>query len=95
MLPSLILVDIAVFFFYLSQGAIKSKIRADLEIIKNRRLILKRYKEIQSRRIIDDKEIINGFQDEVFVPKEVANKATNKIFNIFIKALSRCTRRFI
>ena len=95
LLPSLILVDIAIFFFYLFKGVIKSKIKADLEILKNRKVISERYFEIQSNRTVNDKNIIKNFQDEVFVPAEVANNTVNKIFNGLLKFLSRSVKRFI
>jgi len=95
LLPSLILVDIAIFFFYLFKGVIKSKIKADLDILKNKKMISKRYLEIQNNRIIDDKTIIENFQNEVFVPVEVANSTLNRIFNGLLKFLSKFVRRFI
>ena len=91
-LPSLILVEIAVFFFYLSKGLLKSKIRAYTDIIKNRKLLSVRYRELQKKRKVDDKEIIKNFQSKIFVPNEVANYTTNKILNNFISMLSRISR---
>jgi len=91
-LPSLILVEIVVFLFYLSKGLLKSKIRAYANIIKNRKLLSVRYRELQKERKVDDKEIIKKFQNEIFIPNEVANYTTNKIFNNFISMLSRISR---
>jgi GT2 family glycosyltransferase len=95
MLPSLILVDIAVFFFYLSRGMLKQKIQASLNILKNWNRINKKYYQIQKERKIDDKTIIANFKDEIYVPKEVSNKERNLLFNKFISDLSRFTRNFI
>lgn len=91
-LPSLILVEISVFFFYLSKGIIKSKIRAYVDIIKNRKYVSSQYIKLQSKRKVSDKEIAKSFQDEIFVPKEVANYASNNLFNKFIRTLSKLCR---
>lgn len=95
MLPMLFLVEIGIFFFFLSKGLIVPKIRAYLDIIKNRKQISKRYTELQNTRKIDDKEIIHYFQNEIFVPKEVSAKFTNKLFNNFITILSKSARSSI
>ena len=59
MLPPLILVDLAVFFFYLSKGLIKMKILADIEILKNFKIINKKYSQNQKIKDVSDKEIIS------------------------------------
>ncbi len=94
-LPMLFLVEIGIFFFFLSKGLIVPKIRAYSDIIKNRKQISKRYAELQSTRIIDDKKITHYFQNEVFVPKEVSTKLINKLFNNFITVLSKLARSVI
>ena len=94
-LPSLILVEIAVFFFYLKKGMLKLKIKASIDIIKNREKIKNRYLELQKNRLVNDKEIVRNFQDEISVPIEVSSKKSNKLFNNFLKDLSRLTRHFI
>lgn len=92
MLPALILVDIAVFLFYLSKGMGESKIKAHIDILKNKNKIKQRYLEIQKLRRIDDKTIIQNFSDELMVPKWVVNDFSNKLFNSFIKNLSKMTK---
>lgn len=94
-LPSLVLVEIAVFFFYLKKGMLKLKIKASIDIIKNREKIKNRYLELQKNRLVNDKEIVKNFQDEISVPKEVSGKKSNKLFNNFLKDLSRLARHFI
>lgn len=94
-LPSLIFVEIAVFFFYLKKGMLREKIKASLDIIRNRKKISKRYHEIQNQRKISDKEIICGFSDDLTVPKEVADKKSNVLFNRIIRRLSMSTRKVI
>jgi len=95
MLPSLILVDIAIFFFYLSKGMLKQKIHASLNIMKNWNRIKETYGQIQKERNVDDKVLFDIFKDEIYVPKQVSNKESNLLFNRFISGLSRLTRNFI
>jgi len=71
MLPALLLVDITVFFFYLSKGLVRMKIRADVEILKNLKLINKKYIQNQGMRKLSDHELIHQFKDEVDVPEWV------------------------
>lgn len=95
MLPALVLVEIAVFFFYLKKGMLRTKMRASIDILRNRKKINMRYHEIQMQRKIPDNEIITGFSDELSVPKEVADKKSNILFNKFICRLSMAARKVI
>ena len=92
MLPPLILVDLAVFFFYLSKGLIKMKILADIEILKNFKIINKKYSQNQKIKDVSDKEIISYFKNEVDVPQWVINNKINDLFNGFLKGISKITR---
>jgi len=94
-LPALILVEATVFIFYITRRMLKLKIKAYFDIIKNMAIIKERYNELQKGRKVDDKEIIKKFHDEIFVPKEVAAKISNRLFNNFIKNLSKIARRSI
>jgi len=79
----------------LKKGMIRSKLKASFDIIKNRKKINKRYYEIQAQRKLSDKEVIAGFSDDLAVPKEVANKKSNVVFNRFIRRLSISARKRI
>ena len=92
MLPPLILVDLTVFFFYLSKGLIKMKILADIEILKNFKIINKKYSQNQKIKDVSDKEIISYFKNEVDVPQWVINNKINDLFNGFLKGISKITR---
>jgi len=92
MLPPLILVDLAVFFFYLSKGLIKMKILADIEILKNFKIINKKYSQNQKIKDVSDKEIISYFKNEVDVPQWVINNKINYLFNGFLRGISKITR---
>ena len=93
-LPSLIMVDIAVSFFYLKNGLFSEKIKASLNILKNLRTIQARYNLIQENRTVNDREIISHFKNEVILPKGTNIK--NKIpFNSILGALSKICRKLI
>ena len=91
-LPSLFLVDIAVFFFYLSKGLIKMKILADIEILKNLKTINKKYAQNQKIKNISDKKLIFNFKNEVDVPSWIVNNRINHLFNSFLNGISKITR---
>ena len=95
MLPALIVVDISVFFFYFSKGLVKMKLLADLEILKNLKIINRKYSENQKIKNISDKEIINSFKNEVKVPEWVVNNEINLIFNNFLKIISKVTKNIL
>jgi GT2 family glycosyltransferase len=95
MLPELILIEIAVIFFYTSKGLLLEKIKANLNIIKNRKKINKKYNEIQRKRKFSDKKIIENFNDEITVPTELSKNAQNSLFLDIIKSLSRRVRKKI
>ena len=95
MLPSLILVDIAVSLFYLKKGMFITKIKTSLNILKNLAKISQKYKKIQSSRTLSDKEILNIFQDQIQVPKWVASQENSEFFNNFLNKLSKISRNFL
>ena len=93
-LPSLIVVDIAVSFFYLKNGLFFEKIKASFNILKNFSIIQSKYNEIQRNRTINDKEIVSSFKDEVILPKGTSIK--NKLpFNSLLRTLSGLCRKVI
>jgi GT2 family glycosyltransferase len=94
-LPSLIIVEILVLFFYLSKGFIFAKLKADIDILKNLSYIKKRYNELELKKTLDDKEIIKDFTDDVFVPKTVFKKSSKIFFDKIITKLSKKIRRKI
>lgn len=95
MLPSLIVVEIMVWLFYLVKGFIGAKIRAELDIIKNKKFILKKYQELESKKVIPDTELIKYFPDEIFVPKNVSSEFGNRTFNSVLSFLSRRAKEAI
>jgi GT2 family glycosyltransferase len=95
MLPALILVDIAVFFFYLNKGLFLAKISADIEICRNFRTINKKYKQNQKIKKLCDHELINCFRDEIEIPAWVINDNANQRLNRFLVFLSKLVRKII
>lgn len=95
MLPSLFIVDVAVFLFYFKKGMLLEKIKADLSILKNVRRINKKYREIQKQRIINDKEVISYFKDEIQVPRWVVNEESNQIFNKLLKIMAKFCKKVV
>jgi hypothetical protein len=79
--------------FYLTKGFLGSKIRAELDIIKNRKAIKTKYEELENKKIVSDKELITKFSDSLHVPSNVTGKNTNSIFNSVIRRLSKSAKK--
>jgi len=86
---SLMLVDLFVWMFYLSKGFLGVKIKAELDIKKNKKLIEKKYFELENKKIVSDIEIIKNFPDEIFVPINVSQESMNLRFNSILTKLSK------
>ena len=86
---SLILVDLFVWAFYFSKGFLGVKIKAELDIRKNKKNIEKKYHELEGKKIISDIELIKKFPDEIFVPKNVSQQSVNITFNSILTKLSK------
>jgi len=95
MLPSLLLVDFFVWFFYLSKGFVGSKIKADLDILRNKNSIEKKYQELESKKIVPDEELVKKFPDEIFVPVDVTEGSVNRRFNSILSRLSKKAKKSI
>ena len=92
---SLMLVDLFVWAFYFSKGFLGAKIKAELEIKKNKEFIEKKYQELEKRKSIPDKELIKRFPDEIFVPIDVSQQSMNKTFNSILTKLSKKVKQKI
>ena len=92
---NLILVDSFVWLFYISKGFLFAKIKAELDIRKNKKQIEKKYLELENKKIVLDEELIKKFPDKIFVPENVANGNMNKFFNSILEKLSIKTKRKI
>ena len=92
---SLCLVDFFVWFFYISKGFLGAKIKAELDIRKNREFIETKYQELEKKKIIPDEKLIQEFPDEIFVPTNVSDGFMNKSFNSILSKLSKKVKKKI
>ena len=90
---SLFLVDVCVWLFYLSKGFLGAKIKAELDIFRNRKAIKIKYNQLEKIKIISDKELIKKFPDEIFVPKNVSEPIFNQLFNNILSTLSKKVKK--
>jgi len=88
-------INVMIWFVYISKGFIVSKIKADLEILKNKKQITKKQSELESKKIVPDIEIIKFLPNDVFIPGNISNKFHSRIFGIIISQLSKTTKRRI
>ncbi len=95
MRSSLFLVDLCVWMFYLSKGFLVAKIKAELDIYRNREAIKIRYNQLEKIKTVSDKELIKKFSDEIFVPKNVSEPIFNQLFNNILSALSKKVKKKI
>ena len=92
---SLFLVDLCVWLFYLSKGFLGAKIKAELDIFRNKKAIKIRYNQLEKIKTVSDKELIKKFPDEIFVPKNVSEPIFNQLFNSILSALSKKVKKKI
>ena len=92
---SLFLVDLCVWLFYLSKGFLGAKIKAELDIFRNRKTIKIRHNQLEKMKIVSDKNLIEKFPDEIFVPKNVSEPVFNQLFNKILSALSKKVKKKI
>ena len=89
----LFLIDVLVFFSYLSKGMIKAKIQADLEISRNKKIIDKKYHELENIKVIPDEILIEKFNDSIFIPKDVSKDFASRLFNKVLRSLTNQTKK--
>ena len=93
--PTLMLVDLLVWLFYLSKGFLGAKIRAELDLRKNRKKISERYEHLEHLKKISDKDLVMDLPDAIHIPSNVTGKNTNSIFNKLIRRLSQRAKKSI
>ena len=93
--PTLMLVDILVWLFYLSKGFLGAKIRAELDLRKNRKKILERYEHLEHLKKISDKDLVMDLPDVIHIPLNVTGKNTNGAFNKLLVRLSQRAKKAI
>ena len=95
MSPSLFLIDLCVWLFYLSKGFLVAKIKAELDICRNKKAIETRYNQLEKIKTVSDKELIKKFPNEIFVPKNVSEPIFNQLFNNILSTLSKKVKKSI
>ncbi len=86
---TLLFIDFLVWIFYIKKGFVGAKIKAELDINKNKKHIKKKYLELENKKIIQDSELIKEFPDKIFVPVNVAKENINNSFNLVLEKLSK------
>ena len=89
----LFLSDVLIWISYFFKGFLLVKIKAELEIRKNKKEIEEKYLELEKIKLISDQEMIKKFSDEIWIPKDVSNNFFNKLFNLTLKKLSINARK--
>ncbi len=74
-------VDVLVYFSYFLKGMIKAKIQADIDILKNKKIIKRKYEELENKKLIQDKILIKNFSNTIFIPDDVSKEFSGKLFN--------------
>ena len=92
---NLLLVDFFVWIFYISKEFLVEKIKAELDIIKNKKHIEEKYLELENKKIISDDKLIKEFPDKIFVPINVAKGSINNSFNSILEKLSTKVKKKI
>jgi GT2 family glycosyltransferase len=95
MRPYLMLVDLMVWMFYLYRGFLGAKIKAELDLLKNKKHLARKYEELESKKIVSDVELIKFFPEVIFVPKNVSGGLGSKTFNSILAVLSRNAKKII
>jgi len=95
MYSSLCLVDLFVWFFYISKGFLGAKIKAELDIRRNRKFIETKYQELEKKKTVPDEKLIQEFPDEIFVPINVSDNFMNGSFNSVLSKLSKKVKKKI
>ncbi len=92
---TLLVIDFFVWCFYLSRGFLNAKIKAELDIIRNRDIIEKKYIELENKKIVSDEEIIKKLPDEIYVPVSVSENSINQMFNSILSRFSKKMKKRI
>ena len=89
------LVDLLVWLFYLSKGFLGAKIKAELDLRRNRKKISERYIHLENIKKISDKDLVMDLPDTIHIPSNVTGKNSSNIFNKLITRLSRRAKKAI
>ncbi len=94
-LPFLFLIEIGMLFFFLRHNMLITKFQTYISLIKMRKEIKKRKKQIESIRLIDDKIVIRSFSNDFWLPTYKIEQHTSKIVNSWFVTLNKIARKII
>lgn len=89
------LVNFLVWLYYISKGFFVAKLKADLDILKNQKIIDDNYSQLEKKKTIPDKEMLSKLSDEIYVPEIVGGSRLNQWFNSIIRRLSVSAKKNI
>jgi GT2 family glycosyltransferase len=92
--PLLIILEIGIFFYFLTKGYGKEKFRALISIFKLRKQIKENKKKMIKSKNISDKEVIEHFVNNFEFPLNLVQSSSN-ITNKVIEFLSKLSRTLI
>ena len=95
MFPALLIIDVAVFLFYVTRGIGKMKILADWEILRNLKIIKRKYAHNQKIKKVPDAILLKQFKNELLVPAWILDQKKNNLFNNFLIFIVKVTKRLI
>ena len=81
--------ELLIWAVYFSKGYLTAKIKAELELRKNKKFIIKKQIEIENEKRISDFELIKTFPDRIEIPKFVSNNFQSQWFLNIIENLSK------
>ena len=84
----LLITEFLIWMVYISKGFLSAKIKAELDLIKNKELINKKQKEIEKEKVVSDIKLINTFPNRIEIPKFVSNNFLTQLFINSIEKLS-------
>lgn len=74
------IIEFFIWIIYLTKGFLDVKIKAELDLWKNKELIRKKQVEIENGKLISDEELIAQFPDTIEVPENVSKGFQSKWF---------------
>ena len=85
--------ELLIWAVYFSKGYLTAKIKAELELRKNKKFIIKKQIEIENEKRISDVELIKTFPDRIEIPKFVSNNFQSQWFLNKIENLSKKAKK--
>lgn len=93
--PLLVIIEVGIFFYFLSKGLGLTKIKSYFSLRKIRNEIKNKEKTVGKTRKLSDKEVIKNFVDDFYLPPNLAGGFSAKLIRIIIPNLSKIARKLI